>query len=147
MPEKKLPLKTVILWQLRIAIFCAVITFAVAFALHRFQGYLFTVTAILVIFAGVAYIYIPALFRSYRIATKNGAVIIEHGVIIKVTHIMPFAKMIYAETLSTPLAKAMGLTALTLKATKTIVFVPEMTAAEVDNLLKNIRGGTDDTEV
>lgn len=141
---KNLPAKTTALWRLRIAIFCANIICIIAFACRRFRWRLVIIIGILVIFAVLAFWYIPALCRSYRIVAKNGAVIIEHGVIIKTTHIMPFAKMIYAETFSTPLAKAMGLTALTLKATKSIVFVPEMETEQVEVLVKTLSEENDE---
>lgn len=138
MSRKRLPPKTITLWQLRIAIFCAIIICVVAYVFRRFKWCLFVIIGLLVLLAIVALIYIPALCRSYCVEAKNGAVIVKHGVIIKTTHIMPFSKVIYAQTVSTPLAKTMGLTAITLKATKSIVFVPEMFTQEVDDLAKKI---------
>lgn len=75
--------------------------------------------------------YIPAYFKSYEISFPAGAIVIKSGVFIKTTHIMPFSRMVYLQTFSTPLAKAVGLTALSLKAARARVTVPELLSDEV----------------
>ena len=57
---------------------------------------------------------------------------INRGVFIKTTHIMPFSRLVYAQSFATPLAKRMGLSALTLKAARSSIIIPELNAEDVD---------------
>ena len=83
----------------------------------------------------------PSLFKGYRIKYINGAVVIESGVIIKMTHIMPYSKMIYAESITSPLAKAMGLSAVILKAARSRILIPELPATDTAKFIKTLAEG------
>ena len=39
---------------------------------------------------------------------------------------MPYSKLIYTQTYTTPVAKLLGLTAVSLKAARAMIFIPEM---------------------
>ena len=45
---------------------------------------------------------------------------------------MPFSRLVYAQSFATPLAKKMGLAALTLKAARSTVIIPEFDAKDID---------------
>ena len=53
---------------------------------------------------------------------------------------MPFTRMIYTQTFTTPLAKKMGLTAVTLKAARSRIFLPEMTKEDAKAFIHAIGG-------
>ena len=67
--------------------------------------------------------------------------VITRGAIIKPTHIMPYSKLIYTQTFTTPLAKILGLKALSLKAARSRILVPELPEADAEILLKILAEG------
>jgi membrane protein YdbS with pleckstrin-like domain len=87
---------------------------------------------------------LPAFLRSYKIRLSKDGVIIRRGVIIKNTHILPFSRLIYTQTLVTPLAKLLKLKAITLKAARSTIVVPEMSAEDVDSLLALLANGDEE---
>ncbi|MGI6279174.1 MAG: PH domain-containing protein [Acutalibacteraceae bacterium] len=96
---------------------------------------------IILIFTAIIFLYLPALIRTYRISYINGAVVIERGVFIKTTHIMPFSKMIYTQSITTPLAKVFGLSALVLKAARSSIFIPEIPVSAVEEFTRILAQG------
>ena len=136
--ENLLPIRTKRLWQLRlclagvipIAVFSALTAVSVLFLLGSVLT--FAALAVLVIW------YIPAYFKSYDISFPNGAVVIKRGVIIKTCHIMPFSRLIYVQSFSTPLAKTMGLAAVRLKAARGSVTVPELKYGDVELFISSV---------
>ena len=85
--------------------------------------------------------YIPAYFESYEILFPNGAVIIKRGVIVKTCHIMPFSRLVYVQSISTPLAKALGLAAISLKAARSGIIIPEMPRGDVEKFISAVTKG------
>ena len=55
---------------------------------------------------------------------------------VMATHIMPFSRLVYAQSFATPLAKKMGLAALTLKAARSSIIIPELNAADVNYFIE-----------
>lgn len=132
MKENLLPKRTALLWQIRIggAGFILVILLCAFSFLSR---WLFLAAAILTVLLTVLLLwYLPRYFKSYEILFPKGAVVINRGVLIKTTHIMPFSRLVYAQSFATPLAKKMGLAALTLKAARSSIIIPELNAADVN---------------
>ena len=77
-------------------------------------------------------------FKSYEIKLKGEAIIINYGVFIKVKHIMPYSRLVYAQSFATPLARLLKVSTLTLKAARGWILIPEIestAAKEVINLL------------
>ena len=84
-----------------------------------------------VVFLVLIFWYIPALLHSYEILFPSGAIVIKCGVFLKTTHIMPFSRMVCANSLATPLARKMRLSALTLKAARSRIIIPELDQKDV----------------
>jgi len=82
--------------------------------------------------------YIPAYFASYEILFPKGAIIINRGIFIRTTHIMPFSRLIYVQSYSTPLAHSMGLAALSLKAARSSLIIPELPISDVELFIKSV---------
>ena len=132
MKENQLPKKTVTLWQIRIGLIGFILLVAVcAFGLLT-RWVLLGGAVIAVMLAVFLFWYLPRYFKSYEILFPKGAVVINRGVFIKTTHIMPFSRLVYAQSFATPLAKRMGLAALTLKAARSSIIIPEFNAEDVD---------------
>ena len=132
MKENLLPKRTVTLWQIRIGLIGIILLVGVcAFGLLT-SWVLLGATVVAVIIAVFLFWYLPRYFKSYEILFPKGAVVINRGVFIKTTHIMPFSRLVYAQSFATPLAKRMGLSALTLKAARSSIIIPELNAEDVD---------------
>lgn len=126
MKENTLPKKTTLLWQVRIII----ITFILVAACLYFEP-LFSFLKIAAIVIGIigiilAFLYLPFFFKSYKIILSNDAVIVKFGIIVKIEHIMPYKRMIYAQSFETPLARIFGIAAVRLKAARSYLFVAEI---------------------
>ncbi|MBQ3817160.1 MAG: hypothetical protein II802_02665 [Clostridia bacterium] len=144
MEKNLLPKKTLTLWKIRFSL-PAVVLAAICFFLYSVSPiFLIAAAGILIVMLFIVFIYIPLYFKSYEIYFSDSAIIIKRGVLIKTTHIMPFSKMIYAETFTTPLAFLFKLSAVTLKAARSLLVIPEIEAQGAKNIIHTICG--EDTE-
>ncbi len=126
MEIKKLPKRTLLLWQIRVLIIGILIA-ATCLVLSSIFEILSLVALILfIIIVLIVLAYLPAFFKSYEIILKEDAIIINYGVFIKISHIMPYSRLIYAQSFATPLARIMKLSTLTLKAARSIIIIPEI---------------------
>ena len=135
MKEYTLPLKTLFLWQIRIVAASFVLWFILEAANLGFH-YVLIPLAALTVFVG--FLYLPFYFKSFKIRYIKGAVAIDNGIIIRNTHILPFSRLIYTQTLTSPLARAFGIKAVTLKAARSRIFVPEMKKEDINELLADL---------
>lgn len=132
MKENRLPKQTVLLWQIRIGLIGIILLIGIsAFGLSTDWVLIGTAVAAAILVLLIFW-YLPRYFKSYEILFPKGAVVINRGVFIKTTHIMPFSRLVYAQSFATPLAKKMGLAALTLKAARSTVIIPEFDAKDID---------------
>ena len=140
MKESVLPQKTKLLWQIRIAL-VGLVPSAVLLALSSVSLW-FTVAGgfLLLLLIAAVFWYVPAYFDSFFLSFPNGAIIINRGVIIKTCHIMPFSRLVYVQSISTPLAKAMGLSALSLKAARSSVTIPELSVTDAERFINAVTG-------
>ena len=123
--ENTLPKRTTWLWFVRLIL----ITF-ILLALCYYFSPLFAPLKIAAIIIGIlglllAFVYLPFFFKTYKIILSNDAVIVKYGIFIKVEHIMPYKRMIYAQSFETPLARILGVTAVRLKAARSYLLVAE----------------------
>lgn len=132
MKENKIPKNTRFLWQIRIG-GLGIIPIAALFILSAVSRWFLIPAGVLTVFILLFLLwYLPHYFDSYEILFPKGAVIINRGVFIKTSHIMPFSRLVYAQSFSTPLAKAMGLAAVSLKAARSSVIIPELNVKDVN---------------
>lgn len=132
MKENLLPQKTVTLWQIRTGLIGLVLLILVCAFGFLTRWALLGAAVIAAVLAVLLFWYLPRYFRSYEILFPKGAVVINRGVFIKTTHIMPFSRLVYAQSYATPIAKRMGLAALTLKAARSNIIIPELNVKDVD---------------
>ena len=124
--ELKLPKKTLDLWKIRLTIGVLLFFGLFSYFCHGYGWFLIATLVIICLYELAFFWYLPSLFKTYQIKYINGAVAIESGVFIKITHIMPYSKMIYTQTLTSPLARFFGLKAVTLKAARSQILIPEV---------------------
>ena len=130
--ELKLPKKTLDLWKIRLTIGVLLFFGLFSYFCHGYGWFLIATLVIICLYELAFFWYLPALFKTYQIKYINGAVVIESGVFIKKTHIMPYSKMIYTQTLTSPLARFFGLKAVTLKAARSQLLIPEVPEEEAE---------------
>ncbi len=141
MRDYKLPRRTLFLWQLRTVIIELLLLCVCGYLNLKFRLLLILFIDFTIFFLLLIIWYIPSYFKSCKIRLSNDGIIIRRGVIIKNTHILPFSRLIYTQTLVTPLAKLFGLKAVTLKAARSRLFVPEMNEFDADSLLTALANG------
>ena len=141
MTEKKLPVRTLPLWQIRVTVLFVLLGAVCLYFCSVYKWFWVLVTVITAVFLFVILWYLPRFIRNYRIKLIGEAVIIENGVFIKTTHIMPYSRMIYTKSFTTPLAKAIGLTSISLKAARSSIIMPEILVSDAVVLLKLLSKG------
>ena len=91
-----------------------------------------------IIALGVIALYLPAFFKGYEIILKGEAIIINYGVFIKTSHIMPYSRLIYAQSFATPLARILKVACLTLKAARGWIIIPETEVKSVKEVIASL---------
>lgn len=126
MKENTLPKRTTWLWFVRVIFITFIVSVLCLYFAPLFS--LLKIAAIVIAVLGVilAFVYLPFFFKTYKIILSNDAVIVKYGILIKVEHIMPYKRMIYAQSFETPLARILGVTAVRLKAARSYLFVAEI---------------------
>lgn len=139
--ELRLPKKTLTLWKLRINLAMILLFVIFSYFFHDYSWYLPASLVFICFFEAITFWYLPCLFKNYLIKYIDGAVVVISGVIVKTTHIMPFSRMIYTESLTSPLAKLLGLRAITLKAARSRILIPELPENEVEKFVSALAEG------
>ncbi len=141
MKENTLPKKTTILWQVRLVL----ITFVLVALCFYFSSLLSVLKIAAVIIGGLGllftFLYLPFYFKTYKIILNNDAVIVKYGILIKVVHIMPYKRMIYAQSFETPLARIFGVAAVRLKAARSYLLVAEIEKDAVRSIIDFLAEG------
>ena len=135
---KKLPKRTLLLWQIRALIIGVIFASACLVLSHIFEilsliALILSVFVVLIVLA-----YLPAFFNGYEIQLKEDAIIINYGVFIKISHIMPYSRLIYAQSFATPLARIMKVATLTLKAARSLIIIPEIEIDSAKEVIKTL---------
>ena len=140
MKRQVLPKKTLLLWQIRVVMLIALLI-AACIRFNNMLPFLNVVAGALGLLCLIVVIwYLPTFFKGYELLFQNEAVIINYGVFIKFSHIMPYSRLIYAQTFATPLARLMGLAAFSLKAARSRVIIPEVLLPDALKVLDSLTG-------
>lgn len=139
-----MPQKTRVLWQIRIVFAFAALCAAVAFFSRFTLWFLLPAAIIATLGLLFAFIYVPFYFKSYKIAVDDNSIIITKGVIIRTTNIMPFPRLVFAQSFTTPLSQLMKMKCVMLKAARGWILIPEIENINADYLLDNLRVKPDD---
>ncbi|MBQ2934454.1 MAG: hypothetical protein IJE02_07570 [Clostridia bacterium] len=131
--------KTRALWQIRIVFAFALVFLAVLFFSRYTIWFLLPAAIVTTVGLITAFIYLPFYFNSYKIVVNKSFISISKGVIIRTTNIMPYPRLVFAKSFTTPLSAAMELKCIMLKAARGWIFIPEIDCIYADYLLDNIR--------
>ena len=141
MREFKLPRKTLILWQCRSVAIGLLLALLSGYFYFRLKPFLIVLLIIAILFILFTFLYLPLFFKSCKIRCTNDAVIIRQGVIFKNTHILPFSRLIYTQTITSPIARLLKLKAITLKAARNVLIVPELCDEDANSLIAELEVG------
>ncbi len=138
MKAETLPKKTLWLWQIRVVMLTALLIGICFYFISVLK--ILKITVFVIALLGLILIlwYLPVFFKSYRILFGNEAIIINYGVFIKFSHIMPYSRLIYAQSFATPLARLFGVTSLSLKAARSRVIVPEIELSDAEKIISSL---------
>ena len=137
---EKLPKRTLLLWQIRVVMLTTVLV-GVCFYYKNAFPFISSVALIIAVIGLAAVVwYLPTFIKGYEIIFGNESVIINYGVFIKFSHIMPYSRLIYAQTFATPLARLFGTTALSLKAARSRVIIPEILLSDAKKIMDSLSG-------
>lgn len=135
----KLPKKTQILWQIRFVLAFALLCAAVAFFSRYTLWFLLPAAIIATLGLVFAFIFVPFYFNSYKISVDENSITITKGIIIRTTNIMPYPRLVFAQSFTTPISSAMKLKCVMLKAARGWILIPEIENINADYLLDNLR--------
>lgn len=136
----KLPKATLLLWQLRLGVILLIFDILVAaFSVFTFWM-LFPVALFIALEAVYVFVYLPKYFASYKIVVKNESIIVSYGVLIQTTKIMPYARLVYIGSYATVLCKRLRLTGLSLRAARSVLFLPELDNSSVTTIMAAVSG-------
>ena len=82
--------------------------------------------------------YLPAYVDSFSVTVDGNSVTVNRGVIIRTSRIMPYKRLVFAGGYSTPLARALGLKGVVLRAARADIRIPEMDSAAADRLILGV---------
>ena len=139
--ENTLPKKTTWLWFVRVIFITFIVSVLCLYFAPLFS--LLKIAAIVIAVLGVilAFVYLPFFFKTYKIILSNDAVIVKYGILIKVEHIMPYKRMIYAQSFETPLARILGVAAVRLKAARSYLLVAEIEKESAQSIIDFLAEG------
>lgn len=134
-----LPKKTRLLWQIRIIFAFATVCAAVAFFSRYTLWFLLPAAIIATVGLLFCFIYIPFYFKSYKIAVDDNSIIIKKGILIKTVNVMPYPRLVFARSFTTPISSFFELKCVMLKAARGWILIPEIENDNADFILNNLR--------
>lgn len=138
----RLPEKTLTLWQIRFTAVFVCLIGVLAFFI-RFSLWLLIPIVFLAVLGAVFILwFLPLYFKSFIITVDDTAIKVSRGVFIKLTNIMPYPRLVFAQSFSTPVARRFGLCGVTLRAARGLLVIPEMEKDDAKVLLDGLSGGT-----
>ncbi len=144
MKEYSVPKSTLKLWQARIFLVFAALCLLTGWVWFLTLYFSIVIISAFALTAFFSYVYLPLFFKSYRVEVGQQAIIIKSGIVIKHSRIMTFPRLLYAEHIITPLARAFGVSALLLRATRASVFVFELNKSDIKEILAVFEGSDDE---
>lgn len=137
----EIPSQTLRLWQLRATALTALFILICIMLTNSAIITVICICIVLITFVLIIFAYLPQLFKASSCKITDSSVIFETGVFIKRIHIFPLTRLIYTRAYKTPLSAIMGLSAVSLKAARNRIIIPELLDSDVEILLSVLTGG------
>ncbi len=138
MRENRLPKKSLRLWQTRCGLI-AVFPFT-AFLIGTFRNAVCVLPLIcfIAVVLWTAFFYLPRYCAVFSLEIGKQYLLVRRGVWFRHCDLIPFPATVYTAAFSTPLARRMGLSALSFKMIRGWLILPEMRRDTVSELLAEV---------
>ena len=83
MREYKIPLKALLLWQIRTALIWVLLSAVCGFFCFTIRPLLILIAVLTFLFAIIIFLYLPKYYKLCKIEYLNGAVVVKNGVIFR----------------------------------------------------------------
>lgn len=137
-----LPRQTLILWQVRALSATFLLSVCLLILFKIWGGLIFAIATVILWGTAViiVWIYLPLLWRSFKITVEEDSVNIKRGRIFTNIHILPFYKTVYSLSFQTPFARKIGFAGLILKGPRSRVFIPELPKSYIEEIITAVLG-------
>ncbi len=131
-----LPKKTRILWQIRISFVFAVLYAPLVVFCRHSPIILLPTTVVVTIGSVFVFVYATIYLKRYKITVDKSGVCLTKGLIIKTVVIVPYARLAFIKSFSTPLAALLKLKCTMLKVSRGWLIIPEIESEQAECLIK-----------
>ncbi len=140
MKQYTLPSRTLFLWRIRLFAVAGVLTLLLCWLCYivPVQFVLLFLAVLWVVAFFIGFWYLPRQHRNYKITLNEQSLLLQRGVFLHTHYLMPAPRMIYAELLSTPLCRSMGLCGLSLRAARGILHIAPLELKEAMEILMQL---------
>ena len=112
--------RLVILWRIRLALFCLPFLI-IAFFISK-EVFLAAFIGALLIIA----VFVPLYFKKCKLSLSDNLLIFENGIIFKTTRVIPYEKIILMKCVKTPLSYRFGLVLVIIRTVGGVIILPEL---------------------
>ncbi len=134
-----LPQKTKTIWQIRVVFAISFLCFLIVLFGHNYNWIIFLLIPIIIIGLFITFVYMPLYFKSYKINIQEDFIGVSKGVIFKAINIMPYPRLIFVQSIATPLSSLFKMKIILLKAARGWLFIPEIENISAEFLLDHMR--------
>lgn len=134
-----LPHKTKTIWQIRFVFVISFLCFFILLFGHNHYWIVLISAIIAIVGLLLTFIYLPVYFKSYKITVDEGFISVSKGVIFRSINIMPYPRLIFAQSITTPLSSLFKMKIILLKAARGWLFIPEIEDLSAEFLLEQMR--------
>lgn len=132
------PKRVLFLWQLRSAVLLGLLSLLTIWVWFLTVYFSIVIGIAIVIAVLFNFVYLPVFLKSYLVTVDKNAVTITRGVFIKRESVMPQPRLVYAEHITTPLARAFSVSAVAFRAARAATITIELEKADVNEILEVI---------
>lgn len=135
-----LPKKTRTLLQIRAVIITAFVCVVPAYLGVVLSPYAYIAAAVLIVLCVFTVLfYIPRFVKGASLSVTKEGVVVKYGLFYKFEQIMPVLRLVFVETHQTPVARIMGLCAVSFLGVKARVTFPEIDKKDAERLTAFVR--------
>lgn len=129
------PKKILILWHIRSLILLIMLSLITLWVWFLTVYFAIVIGVAVLLMAVLNFIYLPLYLSRYSVTVSSEAIVIKSGVIIHREQIMPIPRMVYVQRLTTPLARAFSVSALSLRATRAMLITLELKKSDIEEII------------
>ena len=132
--------KTLLVWQLRIAVAFILVGLFLLLALSFNVNSFIAILTVSCICSGFALVYVPIYIKNYKIVVEKNCLYISKGVIFNSLIVLPKLRMVIVKEIATPLMRWLNVKIIMLKVAKGWIVIPDLENQVAKQLLDLISG-------